>query len=132
MFLFGLGIFPNLVFSNPHPEFSLSIYNASSSIKTLQTMLAIALIGMPLVLAYTIGIYWIFRGKVIKIDIPIKMDFEVIDAPPAIKGNTAQGGTKLVTVANGVKISAPLFVNIGDIIRINTQTRMYVERVDKK
>lgn len=64
MFLFGLGIFPNLVLSNPNPEFSLSIYNASSSIKTLQTMLTIVLIGMPLVLAYTISIYWIFRGKV--------------------------------------------------------------------
>lgn len=64
MFLFGLGIFPNLALSNPNPEFSLSIYNASSSIKTLQTMFIIALIGMPIVLAYTISIYWIFRGKV--------------------------------------------------------------------
>ena len=64
MFLLGLGLFPNLVLSNPHPEFSLSIYNASSSVKTLQTMLTIALIGMPLVLAYTSSIYWIFRGKV--------------------------------------------------------------------
>jgi len=64
MFLLGVGMFPNLVLSNPHPEFSLSIYNASSSVKTLQTMLIIALIGMPLVLAYTMSIYWIFRGKV--------------------------------------------------------------------
>lgn len=67
MFLFGSGIFPNMVISNPHPEYSLTIYNASSSIKTLQTMLIIALIGMPIVIAYTISIYWIFRGKV-KID----------------------------------------------------------------
>lgn len=67
MFLLGLGMFPNLVLSNPHPEFSLSIYNASSSIKTLQTMLLIVLIGMPLVVAYTVSIYWIFRGKV-KVD----------------------------------------------------------------
>lgn len=64
MFLFGLGIFPNLVLSNPHPEYSLTIYNASSSVKTLQTMLVIALVGMPIVLAYTVSIYWIFRGKV--------------------------------------------------------------------
>ncbi|MBF0504394.1 MAG: cytochrome d ubiquinol oxidase subunit II [Candidatus Omnitrophica bacterium] len=64
MFLFGLGIFPNLVLSNPNPQLSLTIYNASSSIKTLQTMLTIAMIGMPLVLAYTISIYFIFRGKV--------------------------------------------------------------------
>lgn len=64
LFLFGSGIFPNLVYSNPNPEFSLSIYNASSSAKTLQTMFIIALIGMPIVLAYTFCIYWIFRGKV--------------------------------------------------------------------
>ncbi len=75
---------------------------------------------------------WIFKDKVINIEIPIKMDFEVIDAPPAIKGNTAQGGTKVVTIKGGVKISAPLFVNAGDFIRINTLTREYVERVDKK
>ncbi len=67
MFLFGSGIFPNMVYSNPNPQYSLTIYNASSSQKTLGIMLNIALIGMPIVLAYTISIYWIFRGKV-KID----------------------------------------------------------------
>lgn len=67
MFLFGSGIFPNMVYSNPLPENSLTIYNAASSVKTLGIMFNIALIGMPIVLAYTISIYWIFRGKV-KID----------------------------------------------------------------
>ena len=62
--LFGIGVFPNLVTSQPFPEFSLTIYNAASSPKTLWIMLVIALMGMPLVLAYTISIYWIFRGKV--------------------------------------------------------------------
>lgn len=62
--LFGLGVYPNLVISNPHPEFSLTIYNAASSHKTLSIMLIIACLGMPMVLAYTISIYWIFRGKV--------------------------------------------------------------------
>lgn len=64
MFLFGSGIFPNMVYSNPLPENSLTIYNAASSVKTLQTMFIIALIGMPIVIAYTVSIYWIFRGKV--------------------------------------------------------------------
>jgi elongation factor P len=75
---------------------------------------------------------WMFRDKVIRIEIPIKMEFEVTDAPPSIKGNTAQGGTKLVTIEGGAKISAPLFVDTGDFIRINTQTREYVERVDRR
>ncbi|MGQ9818979.1 MAG: cytochrome d ubiquinol oxidase subunit II [Candidatus Kapaibacteriales bacterium] len=62
--LFAIGIFPNLVPSNLNPEFSLTIYNGSSSPKTLGIMLIIAIIGIPFVLAYTAGIYWIFRGKV--------------------------------------------------------------------
>ncbi|WP_337864836.1 cytochrome d ubiquinol oxidase subunit II [Ignavibacterium sp.] len=62
--LFAVGIFPNIVLSNPNPEYSLTIYNAASSSKTLTIMLIIAAIGFPFVLAYTISIYWIFRGKV--------------------------------------------------------------------
>jgi cytochrome d ubiquinol oxidase subunit II len=64
LLLFGIGVFPNLVPSDPFPERSLTIYNAASSEKTLGIMLAIALLGMPLVLAYTVCIYWIFRGRV--------------------------------------------------------------------
>ena len=67
MLLFGLNLFPNLVYSRPHPENSLNIYNAASSPKTLGIMLVIAVIGVPIVIAYTGCIYWIFRGKV-KID----------------------------------------------------------------
>jgi elongation factor P len=71
----------------------------------------------------------IFEDEVIKVEIPVKMEFKVVEAPPAIKGNTAQGGTKVVTIEGGAKVSAPLFINEGDMIRINTQTGDYVERV---
>ena len=64
MLLFGLNLFPNLVYSLPNPENSLNIYNAASSHKTLGIMLVIAGIGVPIVIAYTVCIYWIFRGKV--------------------------------------------------------------------
>ena len=74
----------------------------------------------------------VFADKVIRVTLPVKMDFEVIEAPPAIKGNTAQGGTKVVTIEGGAKVSAPLFVNEGDVIRINTETGEYVERAEKK
>lgn len=73
----------------------------------------------------------LFNGKVIKVIIPIKMDLKVAEAPPSIKGNTAQGGTKVVELETGAKISAPLFINTGDMIRVNTETGEYVERVDK-
>jgi cytochrome d ubiquinol oxidase subunit II len=64
MGLFGLEMFPNLVLSNATPVHSLDIYNAASSPKTLGIMLTIAAIGVRVVLAYTVSIYWIFRGKV--------------------------------------------------------------------
>ena len=64
MTLFGLEMYPNLVLSWPDPANSLTIHNAASSPRTLGIMLTIALIGIPLVLAYTVSIYWIFRGKV--------------------------------------------------------------------
>ena len=67
--------------------------------------------------------------KVIKIKTPVKMEFMVKDAPPSIRGNTANGGGKLATLENGLKIQVPFFVEAGDKIRINTETGEYVERV---
>jgi cytochrome bd ubiquinol oxidase subunit II len=64
MALFAIGMFPNLVPSTLDAAYSLNIYNAASSRKTLEIMFTMALIGMPFVLAYTIGVYWVFRGKV--------------------------------------------------------------------
>ena len=64
MLLFGIGMYPDMVYSTPVTEHSLTIYNAASSPKTLTIMLIIAGLGLPIVLAYTAAIYWIFRGKV--------------------------------------------------------------------
>ena len=64
LLLFGINQYPNLVYSWPNPENSLNITNGASSQKTLGIMLVIACIGVPIVLAYTACIYWIFRGKV--------------------------------------------------------------------
>jgi elongation factor P len=74
---------------------------------------------------------FVFNDKIIKVLMPIKMDFTVTEAPPSIKGNTAQGGNKSVEIEGGARISAPLFINTGDVIRINTETGEYVERVNK-
>jgi len=72
-----------------------------------------------------------FEGKIINIALPIKMEFKVTEAPPGLRGDTAQGGVKAVKIETGAMINAPLFINEGDIIRINTQTGDYVERVEK-
>jgi cytochrome d ubiquinol oxidase subunit II len=64
VFLLGAALFPHLVLSSPHPERSLTLWNAASSPKTLGIMLVVAGIGMPLVLSYSGIVYWTFRGKV--------------------------------------------------------------------
>jgi cytochrome d ubiquinol oxidase subunit II len=63
-FLFGVALFPDLIHSSLNPEWSLTVYNAASSEKTLRIMAIIAAVGMPFVLAYTSVVYWVFRGKV--------------------------------------------------------------------
>lgn len=69
-----------------------------------------------------------FDGRLININLPIKMKFKVVEAPPSIKGNTAQGGNKQVKIETGAMINAPLFINEGDVIEINTQTGEYTGR----
>lgn len=65
------------------------------------------------------------------VNLPIKIELEVTEAPPAIKGNTATGGDKVVTTKTGLKVTAPLFINVGDVIAVNTETGTYSERVSK-
>lgn len=73
----------------------------------------------------------VFEGKIINISLPIKIQLEVTEAPPGVKGSRSQPGTKIVTLETGAKIDVPLFVQEGDIIEINTETGRYVKRVEK-
>ncbi len=67
--------------------------------------------------------------KVIKLSLPIKMNFKVKEAPPAVRGDTSKSGNKVITLENGATLNAPMFIKKGDIISVNTETREYVERV---
>lgn len=67
--------------------------------------------------------------KIIKITLPIKMNFKVKEAPPAVRGDTSKGGNKVITLENGTTLNAPMFINEGDTVSINTETGEYVERV---
>jgi elongation factor P len=69
-----------------------------------------------------------FNQNPINIELPVKINLEVIEAPPGIKGNTVSTGGKMVTLQTGLKISAPLFVNQGDTIIVNTERGEYVGR----
>lgn len=73
----------------------------------------------------------IFNEKVIGVKVPIKVDLKVKEAAPAVKGNTVSGGSKMVVLETGATIQVPMFINEGDILRINTETGQYTERVDK-
>ncbi len=74
---------------------------------------------------------FLFRDQPMGFRFPITVELKVTDAPPGIKGDTATGGQKVVTLETGATINAPLFVNEGDIIRLNTETGEYRERVGK-
>ncbi|PJE73660.1 MAG: elongation factor P [Candidatus Terrybacteria bacterium CG10_big_fil_rev_8_21_14_0_10_41_10] len=69
-----------------------------------------------------------FGEQTIGVKLPIKMELEVKEAPPSTKGNTAQGGSKQVTLETGAVINTPMFVEAGDRVIINTDTGEYVER----
>ena len=70
----------------------------------------------------------VFDERIISVRVPIKVTLKVKDAPPAVRGNTAQGGTKQITLETGASIQAPLFIGEGDSVIVNTQTGEYVER----
>ena len=69
------------------------------------------------------------EGKIIGVDIPAHVELEVVDTPPAEKGNTAQGGTKPATLETGAVVNVPFFVSNGDVIRVDTRTNEYLDRV---
>ena len=71
----------------------------------------------------------LFDNKPYKITMPIKMNLKVTEAPPNTRGNTAQGGNKVVTLQTGATVTVPMFVEVGDTIRVNTENGEYVERV---
>ena len=68
-------------------------------------------------------------SNIIGIDIPNFVELEVVDTPPAEKGNTAQGGTKPATLETGAVVNVPFFVTNGTIIRVDTRTNEYLDRV---
>ncbi len=71
----------------------------------------------------------VFEEQIIGIKLPVKIEYKVIEAPPAVKGNSATGANKMIVLETGLAINAPLFVNAGDVVRINTETGEYGERV---
>jgi elongation factor P len=103
--------------NNPSNRFSLSSDGIGSQAQFLKNNTVVTAIE--------------YNGKIVNITLPIKMDLKVKETPPGEKGDTATGGKKLAELETGAKVNVPLFVNNDDIVRVNTQTGEYVERVEK-
>ena len=72
----------------------------------------------------------VFDGQIpIEIRLPVHMTYKVVDTDPGEKGNTAQGGNKPAKIETGLILQVPLFVQIGDSIKIDTKEKKYIERI---
>jgi elongation factor P len=100
--------------ANPSDRFSLSEDFIGSRGKFLKTNFVIKVQS--------------FGDKTIGIKMPIKVELKVVEAHPAVKGNTAQGGTKTVKLETGAEIQVPMFIKEGEIVKVNTETGDYAER----
>lgn len=69
-----------------------------------------------------------FNGVVIGVELPNSVELEVIETDPGIRGDTATGGTKPAKTETGYVVKVPLFINTGDVLRIDTRTGAYIER----
>lgn len=71
----------------------------------------------------------LFEGKPLGIDMPASVELEVTHAEPGVKGDRVSGATKPITLSTGLTIQAPLFVDIGDVVKVDTRTGAYITRV---
>lgn len=96
-------------------QFNLSLEEIGSSAKFLKE-------GVDVDVLY-------FESRPVSVSLPVKMDFLVVSAPPGVKGNSVSNVNKTVELETGTELSVPMFINEGDLIRVNTETEEYTERV---
>lgn len=70
-----------------------------------------------------------YKGEVVGVEIPITVELRVAETEPGFKGDTATGGTKQAKLETGITVQVPLFVNEGDVLKVDTRTGVYLERV---
>ncbi|MGI6659413.1 MAG: elongation factor P [Dethiobacteraceae bacterium] len=70
-----------------------------------------------------------YQGQIIGVELPYFVELEVVATEPGIKGDTASGGSKPATMETGLVVQVPFFINVGDVLRVDTRTGEYIERV---
>ena len=71
------------------------------------------------------------KNDPIEVRLPSHVNVEIIKTDPGEKGNTAQGGTKPALISSGISINVPLFIQEGDVVRVDTRDKRYLERINK-
>ena len=102
--------------SNPSKRFDLTAEQVGNGIKFLKPDEIVQAI--------------VFEEKIISISLPIKVELKITEAPPGVKGDSAQAGTKIATLESDTQVNVPLFINQGDVIEVNTETGQYVRRIE--
>ncbi len=72
----------------------------------------------------------LYKGKIVDLEVPRTVDRRIVQTDPGLRGDTAQGGSKPATIEGGAIVQVPLFVQTGDVIRVDTESGEYVGRVD--
>lgn len=72
-----------------------------------------------------------YKGETIGVEVPDTVELEVVETDPGLRGDTASGGSKPATLETGAVVQVPLFISVGEVIRVDTRTDAYLERVKK-
>jgi len=115
-FMYADEQFANFMDSANYEQFAINLEELGGKEKFLKD-------GLEVTVLY-------FEGRPVAVELPVKAEYKVITAPPGVKGNTVGNVLKQIEIETRAQLNAPLFINEGDIIRVNTDTEEYVERVN--
>jgi len=114
-FLYLDGATANFMESETFDQFSVPLKTFSGSEKYLQEGKVYPLL--------------IFKGEVLKVELPRTIDLKVVNSPPGVRGDTVSNVFKVAKLENGLEVKVPLFINEGDLVKIDTRSGEYIERV---
>lgn len=113
-YLYNDGASYNFMDMETYDQLSLNAEQLGDAIRYLKENMTISLL--------------MFKGKPIGVDLPNFVELKVIDTAPGIKGDTAAGGSKPATLETGMVVQVPFFINVGDVLQIDTRTGNYIKR----
>ncbi len=113
-FLYADGDSYHMMDNESYEQFELSAEQIGDGVKYLKEGLALDVLT--------------HNGNVVSVEMPISVELEVVETEPGFKGNTATGGTKPAILESGATVQVPLFISVGDVLRVDTRTGSYIEK----